>query len=224
MISVIIPCLNEAANIQATLTGLQPLRCRGHEIIVVDGGSNDDTIALASPLADKVLLSAKGRARQMNAGAQAANGDVLWFVHADTRVMPDADRLILQALQRQSAAWGRFDVRLSGSRLLLRMVEKAMNLRSRLSGIATGDQGIFVRAGAFQHIGGYAEIPLMEDIDLSRRLKKTAGNPLCLTGKLLTSSRRWETWGIVKTILLMWRLRLRYALGADPAELARLYR
>jgi len=223
MISVIIPCLNEAANIQATLSCLQSLRSRGHEIIVVDGGSNDDSAALAAPLADKALVSPAGRARQMNAGAQAAYGNILWFVHADTRVMADADARMLHAL-RQPAAWGRFDVQLSGNNLLLRMVERSMNLRSRLTGIATGDQGIFVQTEAFWRIGGYADMPLMEDIDLSRRLKNAVGRPACPAEKLFTSSRRWESGGIVKTILLMWRLRLRYALGADPADLARQYR
>lgn len=224
MISIIIPCLNESTDIQATLQCLQPLRARGQQVIVIDGGSTDDTLALASPLADKVLSSARGRAQQMNTGMEAADGEILWFLHADTLITPQADKLILQSLQQAHRIWGRFDVRLSGSIPFLRIVEQAMNLRSRITGIATGDQGIFVRAAALKKIGGFTEIPLMEDIDLCKRLKKTHGRPLCLPQQLITSSRRWEANGILRTILLMWRLRLHYFLGADPADLARQYR
>jgi len=223
VISVVIPARNEAGHIAATLAPLQPLRQRGHELIVVDGGSTDSTVVQAQPLADAVLSSAPGRARQMNAGAQAARGTVLWFLHADTLAPPDADRLLLAALEDKHAAWGRFDVRLSGRQPLLRVVERQMNLRSCLSGIATGDQGIFVRRAAFDAVGGFPDQPLMEDIALSTRLKQI-GKPVCLRPPLVTSSRRWESRGILRTILLMWRLRLLYALGADPARLARLYR
>lgn len=222
MISVVIPARNEAGNIAATLAPLQALRRRGHEVIVVDGGSDDATVAQAQPLADRVIASAPGRARQMNAGAQAAHGEVLWFLHADTLAPLDADRLLFAALD-SGAVWGRFDVRLSGRRPLLRVVERLMNLRSCLSGIATGDQGIFVRRAAFDTVGGFPDQPLMEDIALSARLKRI-GRPVCLHPPLITSSRRWEERGILRTILLMWRLRLLYALGADPAYLARLYR
>ena len=222
MISVVIPARNEAGNIAATLHPLQAMRGRGHEVIVVDGGSDDATVAQAQPLADRVLAGVPGRARQMNAGAQAARGEVLWFLHADTLAPPDADRLLLAALD-SGAAWGRFDVRLSGRQPLLRVVERLMNLRSCLSGIATGDQGIFVRRAAFDTVGGFPDQPLMEDIALSARLKRV-GRPVCLRPPLITSSRRWEERGILCTILLMWRLRLLYALGADPARLARLYR
>jgi len=158
----------------------------------------------------------------MNAGAQAARGTVLWFLHADTLAPPDADHLLLAALDR-GAVWGRFDVRLSGRQPLLRVVERLMNLRSCLSSIATGDQGIFVRRAAFDATGGFPDQPLMEDIALSARLKQI-GKPVCLRPPLITSSRRWESRGILRTILLMWRLRLLYALGADPARLAQLYR
>ncbi len=222
-ISIIIPTLNEAESIAATLNPLQVMRARGHEVIVVDGGSTDATINLAAPLTDAVIDSAPGRATQMNAGAAKASGDVLWFLHADTLAPESADRDIGHALEG-GFAWGRFPVRLSGSHPLLRIVERMMNLRSCLTGIATGDQGIFVRRDLFEAIGGFAPIPLMEDIDLSRRLKRQAGRPACLKRRLVTSSRRWETNGMVATILLMWRLRLAYALGADPAALARRYR
>jgi rSAM/selenodomain-associated transferase 2 len=222
VISVVIPARNEAGNIAATLAPLQALRRRGHEVIVVDGGSGDATVTQAQPLADQVIASAPGRARQMNAGAQAAHGEVLWFLHADTLAPLDADRLLLAALD-SGAVWGRFDVRLSGRQPLLRVVERLMNLRSCLSGIATGDQGLFVRRAAFDAVGGFPDQPLMEDIALSARLKRL-GRPSCLRTPLITSSRRWEERGILRTILLMWRLRLLYALGADPARLARLYR
>jgi rSAM/selenodomain-associated transferase 2 len=223
-LAVIIPTLNEADSIAATLGRLQALRDAGHEVIVVDGGSVDDTAGLAVPLADAVISSRAGRARQMNAGARAARGDLLWFVHADTRVQGDTHEVLLSALTVQPSRWGRFDVRLSGEARLLRLVEWLMNMRSRLTGIATGDQGIFVERETFERIGGFADIPLMEDIEISRRLKRAAGRPLCLRHRLITSSRRWETQGIPRTILLMWRLRLAYALGADPATLARHYR
>lgn len=223
MISIIIPCLNEAAHIQAILTRLQPMRDRGQQLIVVDGGSEDGSLALASPLADKALVSPRGRARQMNAGMEAADGDILWFLHADTMPPVDADLRLASALSTAHHCWGRFDIQLSGNAMLLRLVEHSMNWRSRITGITTGDQGIFVRADLLRRIGGYADIPLMEDIDLSSRLKASCGRPLCLRQRLTTSSRRWERNGIFRTILLMWRLRLRHALGADPGTLARHY-
>ncbi len=221
-ISVIIPALNEAAQITEVLQALASLRRRGHEVIVVDGGSSDGTPALADPLADQVLHATKGRALQMNAGAHAATGDVLWFLHADTMPLPDADEAILAALAQGNRGWGHFDVRLSGASILLRMVAALMNRRSRLSGIATGDQGIFVRRELFDLTGGFPEIPLMEDIALSRLLKKHSC-PACIAQELVTSSRRWEQRGIWRTIFLMWRLRLAYFLGADPRKLAGQY-
>ncbi len=223
MISIIIPCLNEAGRIQTTLTRLQPMRDRGQQLIVIDGGSEDGTLALASSLADKTLISSRGRARQMNTGMEAADGDILWFLHADTLPPANADLQLAQAMNESQHSWGRFDVQLSGSAPLLRMVERSMNWRSRITGIATGDQGIFVRADALRRLGGYTNIPLMEDIDLSSRLKASCGRPLCLTQRLITSSRRWERNGIFRTILLMWSLRLKYALGADPGALVRHY-
>lgn len=222
-LSIIVPVLNEAAGIGALLADLQPLRHRGHEIIVVDGGSDDDTLAQIAGLADVVVEGPRGRARQMNAGAARARGTVLWFVHADTRVPPRADTLIHTALGAPRHCWGRFDVRLSGRHGLLRVVERLMNLRSRLTGIATGDQAIFVERTVFMTLGAYADIPLMEDIELSRRLR-SRGRPACLHVPVVTSSRRWEERGVVRTILLMWRLRLAYALGVDPARLAGMYR
>lgn len=222
-ISIIVPALNEAAGIGDTLAPLQPLRARGHEVIVVDGGSTDATPARARPLADRVVASARGRARQQNAGAAQAAGDVLLFLHADTRLPADADRLVLDGLRASGRGWGRFDVRLSGAHPLLRVVERMISLRSRLSGIATGDQAIFIRRDWFTRAGKFPEIPLMEDVALSRTLRRM-GPPLCLRDRVLTSSRRWEERGVLRTIVLMWRLRLAYALGADPARLAERYR
>lgn len=223
MISVIIPAYNEAATIERTLDGLQALRRAGHEVIVVDGGSEDGTLLRARMLADKVLTAPRGRASQMNAGARIAQGEVFWFLHADCLSPTDAGNLILDALKKKDAIWGRFDVRLSGSGFFYRIIEFMMNSRSRISGIATGDQGIFVTGDTFMMAGGYPDIPLMEDIAISNQLR-VHGRPICLRQKLTTSSRRWEKQGVWRTIMMMWRLRLAYALGVKPQKLARLYR
>lgn len=220
-LSIIVPALNEAGCIRELLRQLQALRAQGHEVIVVDGGSCDATVALAQPLVDQLLPAPAGRALQMNIGAQAARGRVLWFVHADTRVPEKAAPVIIESVAH-AAGWGRFDVRLSGDGLLLRLVERMMNWRSRFTGIATGDQGIFVTRELFERVGGFAALPLMEDIDLSRRLKHEQ-RPLCLRDTLTSSSRRWEQKGIVRTIALMWVLRLAYFLGVPPARLAMHY-
>jgi rSAM/selenodomain-associated transferase 2 len=216
-ISVVVPALNEAQGIVAALGALQGLRARGHEVIVVDGGSADGTAALAEPLADQVIAAPRGRASQMNAGAAAASAEALVFLHADTRLPEGADGLIAHALAARP--WGRFDVRIAGRSPLLGMVGFFMNLRSRLTGIATGDQAIFVRRRDFP---GFAAIALMEDIDFSRRMKRVA-RPACLRAKAETSGRRWERHGVLRTVLLMWRLRLAYWRGAPPDELARRY-
>ena len=221
-LSIIIPALDEAARIVANLESLGDLRRRGHEVIVADGGSCDATAALARDLADQVVCSRAGRAEQMNAGARAAAGDVLLFLHADTRLPAEADRLVLQGLAAGGLVWGRFDVQIAGSHPLLRLVESMMNLRSRLTRICTGDQGIFVRRDAFAAIGGYPRQELMEDIAISVRLRRLSA-PLCLRQRCLTSARRWESEGVLRTIVLMWWLRLQYALGAAPARLARSY-
>ncbi len=216
-LSIIMPVLNEAAGIRETLEALAPLRARGHEVIVVDGESDDGTASLAAPACDQLLVTPRGRALQMNTGALVASGDALLFLHADTRLPQDADALVFAALGR--ASWGRFDLRIASRRPLLGVVACAMNLRSRLTGIATGDQAIFVRRDAFP---GFPEIPLMEDIALSGLLKRR-GRPACLRARVVTSGRRWEARGVLRTILLMWRLRLLYALGAPPQRLARDY-
>jgi rSAM/selenodomain-associated transferase 2 len=221
-LSIIIPVLDEEAEIAHVLAALAPLRSRGVETIVVDGGSRDRTVALAAPLADRVITAPRGRAVQMNAGAVAATGDVLLFLHADTRLPAEADRLVLDGLARSGRQWGRFDVRISGRHPLLRVVAALMNIRSRLTGIATGDQAMFVRRDLFERVGGFPAIPLMEDVAFSRAAKRV-GEPLCLSPRAITSGRRWEQRGVMRTILLMWRLRLAYSLGAAPARLAHLY-
>ena len=219
-LSIVMPALNEAAHIAAALEAPAPLRRRGAEVIVVDGGSRDGTAALAAPLADRVLAAPRGRAAQMNVGAAAARGDVLLFLHADTRLPDNADILIRDALARSPRVWGRFDVRFAGNALPL--VAAAMNLRSRATGIATGDQAMFVTREAFARAGGFPDIALMEDVALSARLKRLS-RPLCLAARVTTSPRRWQAHGIVRTVLLMWRLRLAFFLGADPQRLARAY-
>jgi rSAM/selenodomain-associated transferase 2 len=221
-LSVIIPVLNEHAEIARNLPALHWLRQQGHEVIVVDGGSWDHSAAAATPFADKVLVSAQGRARQMNSGAEQAGGDVLLFLHIDTRLPKDTVLLLQQKMGSDREMWGRFDVRLSGERLLFRIIENLMNWRSRITGIATGDQAIFISRSLYEKVGGYADIPLMEDIELCRRLKCHM-RPQCLRQRVQTSARRWEVNGPVKTILLMWRLRFAYWLGADPGQLAERY-
>jgi rSAM/selenodomain-associated transferase 2 len=221
-LSIIMPVLDEEPGIAAALETLSVLRARGAEVIVADGGSRDRTVALARPLCDRLIVAPRGRAAQMNAGAAAARGNVLLFLHADTALPPDADRLIAAGLARSGRAWGRFDVRIDGPHPLFPLIAATMNLRSRVTGIATGDQAIFVDKAAFAAVGGYPDIALMEDIVLSRRLKRLS-RPLCLSAQALTSARRWEKHGVVRTILTMWRLRLAFFFGAAPDKLAARY-
>ena len=198
------------------------MRARSVEIVVVDGGSADATAALARPLADQVITATRGRSLQMHAGAIAARGDVLLFLHADCRLPAAADRLISDGLNRAHKTWGRFDVEMTGRNLLLRWVGALMNLRSRLTGVSTGDQGLFMTRSLFEAAGGFPQIPLMEDIALTKQLRRY-GNPLNLRHPMLVSGRRWEKHGVLHTVFLMWRLRLQYWLGTDPGKLARLY-
>jgi len=221
-LSVIIPALNEAECIQSTLVPLQPMRARGVEIVLVDGGSDDETVSLARPLTDLVIRSARGRAQQMQAGVAASTGCVLWFLHADTRVPGTADQLIIEALENGLSGWGRFDVTLSGGHVLLGAVAWLMNRRSRLTGIATGDQAMFIRRELFDRIGGFQSIPLMEDIALSRALKQHC-RPACIKQKIESSPRRWHKHGVIRTILTMWGLRFAYFLGVSPEQLAKYY-
>lgn len=220
-LSIVVPVVDEAAGLPAALRALQPLRARGAEVIVADGGSTDGTWRIAREGADQVLLAPRGRAAQMNAGARVARSDALLFLHADTQLPADADRHLLQALHA-GTAWGRFDVRIPSSKPLLRCVAVLMNLRSRWTGIATGDQAMFVRREVFEAVGGFPDIPLMEDIALSALLRRKSA-PACLRAPVITSARRWEHHGVLRTIALMWSLRLRYFFGADPQRLADRY-
>lgn len=222
-LSIVVPTLNEAPGIAAALAALAPLRAAGHEVLVIDGGSDDGTPDLAAPRADRVAAAPRGRASQMNAGARLASGDVLLFLHADTRLPPRADRLVLEGLAGSGRAWGRFDVRIDGRHPLLGLVGALMNARSRWTGIATGDQAIFVRRDAFAAVGGFPPLALMEDVALSAALKRVSA-PLCLRARATTSGRRWEARGVLRTVVLMWWLRLRYFLGASPERLAERYR
>lgn len=219
-ISIIIPVLNEEQSVKSLLQQLQTCRQQGHEVIVVDGGSNDETVSVSKPLADKVITSGYGRAKQMNKGVAESINEVLWFLHADTSIPKNAIETIQESLSKND--WGRFNIKLSGSHFLFRIIEKMINIRSCLSGIATGDQGIFVKRKMFKSIGGYSEIPLMEDVALSNKLKNVS-RPVCVKETLTTSSRRWEKNGIITTILLMWYLRFLYWIGVSPNTLAKLY-
>lgn len=220
-LSIVMPVLNEAARIAAALDALQVYRARGVEVIVADGGSGDATCDLARDRADRVVDAPRGRASQMNAGAKAARGEVLLFLHADTHLPDHADKLATDGLAQSKRAWGRFDVGFDSGGLL-RIVALTMNARSRLTSICTGDQAMFMTRAAFDKAGGFPAIALMEDIALSARLKRL-GKPLCLTARVTTSGRRWRDNGVLRTVLLMWRLRLAYYFGADPDKLARAY-
>ena len=222
-ISVIVPLLNERRVLQQLIAELRQHRQNGCEVILVDGGSHDGSTELARAAGLAVLTSEPERARQMNTGARRARGDILLFLHADTRLPDGAIKLIRRALADKSRTWGFFAVQIEGSSRLLRLVAFLMNQRSRLTGIATGDQAIFVRRTTFERLSGFPEQPLMEDVEISRRLKRTA-RPVCLRERVSTSGRRWETRGILRTILLMWTLRFAYWAGARPETLAKLYR
>ena len=221
-LSIIMPVLDEGEAIAEMLDGLADLRSLGVEVIVVDGGSRDATVPRARLRADCVIrLSARTRAADERGRRQSA-GDVLLFLHADTRLPADADHLVLDGLERSGRAWGRFDIKIEGSHPLLPAVARLMGIRSRITGIATGDQAMFVRRDAFLAAGGFPAIPLMEDVALSKRLKRVS-RPLCLREFVVTSGRRWEKNGIFSTILLMWRLRLAFFFGTDPKQLAHRY-
>lgn len=222
-LSIIMPVLNEASQLPARLARLESLCLRGVEWIIVDGGSDDDTVQIVRQSNARLALADRGRARQMNAGARVARADVLLFLHADTDLPPDADHLLIDGLARSNRAWGRFDVNIIDGPRMLAVVGFMMNLRSRLSGIATGDQAIFVRRDVFERIGGFPDQALMEDIELSHRLKQIS-RPLCLRARVTTSGRRWATRGTLATILLMWRLRFAYWRGVAPEQLAERYR
>lgn len=220
-VSIIVPTFNEAESISATLKPLQLFRLYGGEVIVADGGSTDNTREVCKLLVDHWVDADKGRARQMNAGAKVASRKLLLFLHADT-VLPNNHIHLLRVLVESYAPWGRFDVRLSGDRKMFRVIEFMMNWRSRITGIATGDQGIFVTEKTFHKVGGFPDQALMEDVELSVKLKKIA-KPFCIGDPLTTSSRRWEKNGVWKTIFLMWRLRFLYSIGVSCDVLVKKY-
>src|SRR5262245_10164047 len=221
-LSIIMPVLDEGEAFGKTLDALAELRALGVDIVVVDGGSRDATVQRARMRVDRVVLGLRGRAMQMNEGAAKAAGDVLLFLHSDTRLPPEADHLVLDGLARSGLAWGRFDVTIEGRHPLLKLAGWLMNLGSRLTGIATGEQAMFVEKDAFVAAGGFPPIALMEDVALCKRLKRVS-KPLYLRQRAVTSGRRFEQDGVLRTILMMWRLRLAFHFGADPAELARRY-
>ena len=221
-LSIIIPVLNEAESIEGRLAALAPFRAAGAELVLVDGGSQDDTADRAAPLCDRFVVARRGRASQMNAGAAVATGEVILFLHLDTALPAGALEAIRAGLAASGRSWGRFDVRILGAHPLLPLVAALMNARSRLTGIATGDQAIFIAREAFRAVGGFPDIALMEDIAASKALKRLS-RPLCLRAIVSTSGRRWDRNGFWRTVSLMWRLRLAYFLGADPARLARAY-
>jgi rSAM/selenodomain-associated transferase 2 len=219
-LTIVVPVLDESAIIVDALMALAPLRARGAEVIVADGGSGDGTANLARPFADRVIAAPRGRGAPMNAGAALGTGEMLLFLHADTTLPDDADGLVARALAQR--AWGRFDLRIAGRHPLLAIVARMINWRSRITGVATGDQAIFVAREAFEAVGGFPDLPLMEDIAISRKLKRLC-RPLCIATPVITSGRRWEYHGVLRTIVLMWRLRLAYYLGVEPARLAMRY-
>jgi rSAM/selenodomain-associated transferase 2 len=219
-ISVVVPTLDEESVLEPTLVAA---RAPDAELIVVDGGSRDGTIAIARARADRVVETERGRARQMNAGAAVARGDALLFLHADTLLPPGWADAVARALAMPRAVGGRFDVRLDAPGLAFRVIERLIGARSRATGVATGDQAIFVRRDAFARVGGYPCLPLMEDVALCRALKR-AGRLVALHETVVTSARRWERRGVARTVVLMWGLRAAYYAGVPPARLARLYR
>lgn len=221
-LSIIVPVLNEAGELPQRLKDLTPIIEQGAEVIVVDGGSSDDSAAIAEGSGLTVVRSPRGRARQMNAGAERARGEVFLFLHADTRLPGDALTLVANALEG-GHVWGRFDVRIAGAGATLRLVAWMMNGRSRLSGIATGDQAMFVTRAAFVAVGAFPDQPLMEDVELSRRLRRISP-PACIAERVTTSARRWEARGVWRTIFLMWRLRFDYWRGVPASVLAEAYR
>lgn len=222
-LSIIIPTINEAADIVNTLSNLRRHKDDDIEIIIADGGSNDRTVALSRPFIDNLVQSLPGRARQMNAGAMMAKGDVLLFLHADTRLPDDFISAIEDALLPDETVWGYFDISLSGRRQSFRIIERMINMRTAITDVASGDQALFVTRRTFEKLGGYPDIRLMEDIAFSRQLKRLS-RPARIRQKAITSSRRWQEYGVTRTVLLMWSLRLAYYCGVDPDRLWQRYK
>lgn len=219
-VSIIVPVLNESTQVTPLMNRLMVLSDYVKDIVIVDGGSEDGTQALLAKHFN-VIKSDTGRAKQMNLGAKHAQGTWLIFLHADTQFTPSHLKAMIDEASLHQ--WGRFNVTLDAKGVAYRVIEWFINQRSWLSGIATGDQCIFVRMRLFEQLGGFLDIPLMEDVDFSKRAKNIA-KPKCLTKTVITSARRWQTYGIIKTVCLMWKLRFYFWLGAPPEKLAKLYR
>jgi rSAM/selenodomain-associated transferase 2 len=217
-VSIVVPVLNEEAGIRSSLDNLAPFRREGAELVIVDGGSTDDTLARAAGQCDQLISAPRGRGGQMNAGAKVASGDLLIFLHADT-TLPDVALDVVRRAVDLGAVWGRFDVCIDGDSRWFPLIAYLINLRSRVTGISTGDQAIFVTRTAFLDAGGFLDIPLMEDVAFSTTMRSRA-RPTCVREKVVTSGRRWECRGVVRTVLTMWWLRLRFYCGASPAKLA----
>lgn len=227
LVSIVVPVLNEAAFLSDGLSVLQSLRghnveIEGVEVIVVDGGSGDNSVEVAKQVADRVIVGSRGRASQMNAGAKEAVGDIVLFMHADT-TLPENFTAVLQDWKAQRPQWGFFTVRLSGKGFWLRVIERCMNWRSKLTRVATGDQCLFVERDLFLSVGGFEDIPIMEDVALSKRLRRLFRPHICVQ-RVTTSSRRWEQYGILRTVMLMWWLRLLYFFGVSPHKLISYYK
>ncbi|WP_372965275.1 TIGR04283 family arsenosugar biosynthesis glycosyltransferase [Marinobacter sp.] len=222
-LAIIVPVLNEVSALPNLLEHLRHWQQRGAEVVLVDGGSTDQTADTARSAGFRVITATAGRASQMNAGARASHSANLLFLHADTRLPDNADQYLLSTLNSAPLVWGRFDVIIEGHSRMLPVVAWLMNWRSRLSSIATGDQAMFMTRELFNKVNGFPEQPLMEDIEISKRLKHICP-PVCLPHKVITSGRRWDTYGSWRTILLMWQLRWAYWRGVPAKQLAERYR
>lgn len=222
ILSIIVPVLNEARTIAGVLNTLRPFRQRGAEIIVVDGGSDDDTAQLAQPLADRVVKAPRGRAAQMNEGAKVASGFIFLFLPTETRLPPDADTQMMVGRNRDTSVWGRFDMHLTGRHPLLPIVARILNWRSRMSGIASSEQAIFVQRETFFRLGGFADIPVMDDVEMSKRLKAISP-PICVTSRVTVPGKRFDREGFWTTLRMMWLMRFRYRTGMKPAEILKRY-
>jgi rSAM/selenodomain-associated transferase 2 len=222
ILSIIVPVQNRARTIGPVLHALKPFRDRNAEIVVVDGGSSDDTAILARPLADQVIRSSGSLARQMNEGAKVASGFIFLFLRPDTRLPQDADTQVMYGRSRDTSVWGRFDLRIQGRHMMLPLVARYLNWRSRLSGVATGDQAMFVQRESFFRVGGFQDIPVVADIDLSRRLKAISP-PICVSSRVTVPGDRYDRDGVWKTLRTMTAMRWRYRMGAKPEQLAKRY-
>lgn len=222
-LSIIVPVLNEARQLPSFLQHLMLWKSKGCEVLLVDGGSTDDTVSMVREMGLSIMAAKCGRANQMNAGAATTKGQMLLFLHADTYLPDKANQIIHHALTNKRHAWGRFNVCITGASQVLPIIATLMNIRSSITGIATGDQAMFMTRTAFDEVKGFPVLPLMEDIALSVELKKISA-PICLKCKVTTSGRRWEKKGVLRTVLLMWRLRFAYWRGVPAYRLAEMYR